>query len=82
MEYRVTSHTFLGSESHTLSDGKVYESYEYKITFNQSLVHTGRMKGIEDGLNAYVKKEAKRNLIESITDFWYCFVVYLKSLLK
>ena len=33
--------------------------YTYEITFNKSLEHTGRFTGIEDGLNAYCKKERR-----------------------
>jgi len=32
-------------------------SATYEITFNKSLEHTGRFKGIENGLNEYVKNE-------------------------
>lgn len=39
-------------------------SATYEITFNKSLEHTGRFKGIEDGLNGYVKKESKKMLGE------------------
>jgi len=45
--------------------------YTYEITFNKSLEHTGRFKGIEDGLNAYVKKERRTNVIDSLKNVWY-----------
>lgn len=52
-EYKVRSHTFLGT---SVYNGEVI-GYTYEITFNKSLEHTGRFKGIEDGLNDYCKKE-------------------------
>jgi len=53
-KYRVESHEYIGCDSET-------GFATYKITFNQSLVHTGRVtKGIADGLNAYCKKERKK----------------------
>ena len=63
--YRVTSHMFLGS-----TDG----SYKYQITFNRSLVHTGRFKGIEDGLNRYEAKERITDFWESLQDLWHTFL--------
>jgi len=79
MKYQVTSHTFKGSSSNTLNDGTVYESYTYEITFNKSLQHTGKFKGIEDGLNAYDKKEKVTNLKESLSDMWWALKEFIKS---
>lgn len=39
-------------------------SATYEITFNKSLEHTGRFTGIEDGLNAYCKKERRKEIVE------------------
>ena len=50
--YRVVSTKFLGVSE----DG---EDYKYEITFNQSIVHTGRFSGIEEGLNRYRENEKK-----------------------
>lgn len=49
--YRVTSSKFLGRDD--------LGEHTYEITFNQSIEHTGRFKGIEDGLNAYRENEMK-----------------------
>jgi len=54
--YKVRSHTFKGAHS---LNGKIY-GYTYEITFNKSLEHTGRMRGIEKGLDEYVRKENKQ----------------------
>ncbi len=50
--FKVTSSKFLGSK-----DGR----YTYEITFNQSLCHTGRFTGIENGLNEYRLQEEKEH---------------------
>ncbi len=50
--YKVIMHKFVGMSG---SGG-----YTYELTFNQSMVHTGRWKGIEDGLNAYRENEKKK----------------------
>lgn len=47
--YKVLSHKFKGKDG----SGR----YVYEITLNQSLVHTGRHKGIEQGLDEYRRKE-------------------------
>lgn len=39
-------------------------SAKYEITFNNPLEHTGRFTGIEDGLNAYCKKERRKEIVE------------------
>lgn len=36
-------------------------NHTYEITFNQSIVHTGRWKGVEDGLNKYREEEIKQD---------------------
>lgn len=63
-KYKVLSSTFKGQ-----TEGR----YTYEIVFNQSLQHTGRFKGIEDGLNEYAKKENRQNFIESLQDVWHTF---------
>ena len=57
-KYRVISHTFLGEKKD--SEGKVY-GYKYEITFNKSLIHTGKHDGIEEGLNRYTRQEKRFN---------------------
>ena len=47
--YQILMHKFLG--------GNDKDGYKYELTFNQSMVHTGRHKGICDGLDAYREKE-------------------------
>lgn len=64
--YKVTMHTFIGSTKHDDNNA----SFTYEITFNQSLVHTGRFKGIEDGLNSYRKKEKRSDVIDSFKSVW------------
>lgn len=49
--YSINSSKFLGQDG--------FGGFTYEITFNQSLHHTGRFKGIEDGLNAYRENEIK-----------------------
>lgn len=72
-KYEVRSHTFKGAEEF---NGKVL-GYTYEITFNKSLEHTGRIKGIEDGLNNYVKKEP--SLIEVVKDALRYFVDWIRG---
>jgi hypothetical protein len=58
-EYRVTSIKFVRAH-------EVYEDdfiFIYEISFNKSIGHTGRIKGIENGLNKYVESEFKINSI-------------------
>jgi hypothetical protein len=57
-EYIVVMHKFIG---YSPSGSATYE-----ITFNKSLEHTGRFNGIEDGLNAYCKKERKTGIIDRL----------------
>ena len=64
-KYRVVSSTFKGSQNGL---------YTYEITFNRSLVHTGRFTGIENGLNDYEDKEfraeIKHNFKSAIKGLW------------
>lgn len=62
--YSVVSSTFLGSENGL---------YRYEITFNRSLVHTGRFTGIEDGLNRYEAKERATDFWEGLQGLWHTF---------
>jgi len=73
--YKVISHTFKGRLIH---NDEVY-GYTYEITFNKSLEHTGRMQGIEQGLDAYVKKEVKEEFTGSFRNVWYSFINWIKS---
>lgn len=74
-KYEVSSHTFKGAEEF---NGKVI-GYTYEITFNKSLEHTGRFRGIEDGLNNYVKKERKQNFKEAVKDALRYFVDWVRG---
>ena len=69
--YKVLCHTFKGSGDY---------GYTYEITFNKSLEHTGRMRGIEKGLDAYVKKEIKKEFTDSFGQLFYSFINWMKSL--
>ena len=71
--YRVSMHRFIGH-----SKSEYGESYTYEISFNRSLVHTGRFKGIEDGLNEYERKEKKQNVLDAFKNAWYSFVAWIK----
>ena len=73
--YKVTCSKFIGRNEY---DG--YESYTYELTFNRSLEHTGKYVGIEQGLNAYDKKEAKEDFKKSFGNVWHTFVRWLNSL--
>jgi hypothetical protein len=64
-KYKIFSHTFKGSSEY---------GYTYEITFNKSLEHTGKMRGIEDGLNAYDKKEASQDFISSFKNVWFSLI--------
>lgn len=72
--YKVNSFMFKGTDE---IDGEVF-GYTYEITFNKSLGHTGRFKGIEDGLNAYCKKEKRTDIFDNFKQLWYS----VKQLLK
>ena len=69
-EYSVIAHKFLGY-------GET-GSATYEITFNKSLEHTGRFKGIEDGLNTYCKKEISSNVVDNFNNLWYSLVKWVK----
>lgn len=70
-EYRVEMHRFIGySET---------GSATYEITFNKSLEHTGRFNGIEDGLNAYCKKERRTDVTDNLKRLWYSLVRLVKN---
>jgi hypothetical protein len=40
-----------------------------------SIEHTGRFSGIEDGLNAYCKKERRTDIGYNFKRFWYSLVL-------
>ena len=65
-KYSVVMHKFIGCSETGLAT--------YEITFNKSLEHTGRFKGIEDGLNAYCKKERRTDIIDNFKRLWYSLV--------
>lgn len=73
--YRVSSHMFIGTSEY---DGKIL-GYTYEITFNKSLEHTGRFSGIEDGLNAYCKKERKTDIADNFKRLWHSLVRRVKN---
>jgi len=73
--YRVSSHTFKGRTEY---EGRIL-GYTYEITFNKSLEHTGRFKGIEDGLNAYCKKERRSDVKDSFKELWYSFLRWITN---
>jgi FPC/CPF motif-containing protein YcgG len=74
-KYSVRSSTFMGTNEYS---GKII-GYTYEITFNKSLEHTGRFKGIEDGLNDYVKKEKRTNFYTSLVMVWHSFVALIRG---
>lgn len=63
-------HKFVGS--HTYDNGE--ESYTYELTFNQSMIHTGLHRGIEDGMNRYRKHEKYRGFFQSLKNVWHSFI--------
>lgn len=71
--YKVNSHTFKGVSEF---DGKII-GYTYEITFNKSLEHTGRFSGIEDGLNAYVKKEKRTDIVDDLKRVWHSLIRWI-----
>jgi hypothetical protein len=73
--YRVGSHMFKGIIEY---EGRVL-GYTYEITFNKSLEHTGRFKAIEDGLNAYCKKERRTDIADNFKRLWYSLVRWVKK---
>jgi hypothetical protein len=50
--FKIVATTFLGENN---------GNYTYEIVFNQSMVHTGRFTGIENGLNKYREDEMKEH---------------------
>ena len=74
-KYRVISHMFKG---YTGNDE--YPRYTYEITFNKSLEHIGKFKGIEDGLNRYDKIEPWKELINSLKDSFRLFMLGVKRI--
>ena len=72
-DYKVLSHMFMG---HT-KEGD-HEWYTYQITFNKSLEHTGRFTGIEDGLNAYVKRERRTDIWDALKSLWWAVCRFFK----
>jgi len=73
--YRVSSHMFKGVSEY---EGRIL-GYTYEITFNKSLEHTGRFSGIEEGLNAYCKKERKTDISDNFKRLWYSLVQWVKN---
>ena len=63
--YKVIMHEFVGDS----------ENFTYKMTLNKSLVHTGKWKGIENGLNRYDKLEPFYSAFDHLKGFfvsiWY-----------
>jgi hypothetical protein len=70
-EYRVVTHKFI--------DYSETGSATYEITFNKPLEHTGMFKGIEDGLNAYCKKERRTDITDNLKRLWYSLVRWVKN---
>ena len=61
--YKITSTKFLGKTD--------TGNYSYEITFNQSIVHTGRFTGIEQGLDKYRENEIfehEKGILEQAED--------------
>lgn len=54
-------------------------SATYEITFNKSLVHTGKFIGIENGLNSYDRKEKYRRIIIALQNLWYSIIKPIKD---
>ena len=73
--YKVRSHMFKGAKE---LNGEII-GYTYEITFNKSLEHTGRFSGIEDGLNAYCKKECRTDITDNFKRLWYSLVRWVKN---
>ena len=73
--YKVRSHMFKGTSEY---NGEIL-GYTYEITFNKSLEHTGRFIGIEDGLNAYCKKERRTDITDNFKRLWYSLVRWVKN---
>jgi len=70
--YRIVMTRFIGDNDH----------FTYEITFNKSLVHTGKYSAIEKALNSYDKKEPFKNFVEQIKGAFvslWCGLRYLFS---
>lgn len=63
--YRIVMTRFIGDDTH----------FTYEITFNKSLVHTGKYSAIEKALNSYDKKEPFKNALDHakgvFVSLWY-----------
>ena len=70
-QYRVVSSKFNG-----FTEGGLYT---YEITFNKSLGHIGRFKGIEDGLNSYCKKELRTDIIDNVKRLWHSLIMLISN---
>lgn len=72
--YRIVSSRFIDSDENL---------FTYEITFNKSLVHTGKFSGIEKGLNKYDKTEPFVTAFGHIKGFfsslWYGLSVLFKK---
>lgn len=71
-EYKVEMTKFIGYNEKT-------GSATYEITFNKSLEHTGRFSGIEDGLNAYCKKERRTDISDNFKRLLASIVRWAKN---
>lgn len=71
-EYRVVMHKFIGYNEQT-------GSATYEITFNKSLEHTGRFIGIENGLNAYCKKERRTDILDSVKHLFHSIIIWIRN---
>lgn len=76
-KYFVQSHTFMG----TVTDpkGEVI-GYKYEITFNRSLVHTGRFTGIAQGLDEYERREIRQEFTRSFGNVWHSFKRWVRNI--
>jgi hypothetical protein len=72
-KYSIVASTFLGSDKNGL--------HKYEITFNKSLQHIGRFKGMEDGLNAYCRKERRTDVADNFKRLWRSFVKWITNLI-
>ena len=68
--YKIRMTKFLGSDEY---------GYTYEIKFNKSLEHTGRYEGIEQGLDAYVKREAKEEVANSFKRLMASIIYFFKT---
>lgn len=77
-KYRITSTKFIGYNAYGDGSG----SYTYEISFNRSLEHTGKYKGIEDGLNKYDKIEPWKEAWKSLTTVFRYIRIGFKRLFR